>query len=38
MLAAESYWQAAAIPALLIVLAGVVPVALLVRAGDWVIR
>ena len=38
MLAAESYWHAAAIPALLIVLAGVVPVALLVRAGDWVIR
>lgn len=34
MLAAESYWQAAAIPALLIVLAGVAPVVLLVRAGD----
>ncbi|MCU0494123.1 MAG: iron ABC transporter permease [Chloroflexaceae bacterium] len=34
MLAAESYWQAAAIPALVIVLAGLLPVALLVRAGD----
>jgi iron(III) transport system permease protein len=34
MLAAESFWQAAAIPALIIVLAGVAPVALLVRAGD----
>ncbi len=34
MLAAESFWQAAAIPALFIVGAGVVPVILLVRAGD----
>jgi iron(III) transport system permease protein len=37
MLAAESFWQAAAIPALLIVGVGVVPVALLVRAGERVV-
>ncbi|MFV9506500.1 MAG: ABC transporter permease [Oscillochloridaceae bacterium umkhey_bin13] len=34
MLAAESFWQAAAFPALIIVTAGVLPVVLLVRAGD----
>ncbi len=34
MLAAESFWQAAAIPALLIVGVGIIPVALLVRAGE----
>lgn len=37
MLAAESFWQAAAIPALIIVAAGIIPVALLVRAGDQMV-
>ncbi len=36
MLAAESFWQAAAIPALIIVLVGVLPIALLVRTGERV--
>jgi iron(III) transport system permease protein len=34
MLAAESFWQAAAIPALTIVVVGLIPVVLLMRAGD----
>ncbi|GAB4192360.1 MAG: iron ABC transporter permease [Roseiflexaceae bacterium] len=34
MLAAESFWQAAALPALIIIAAGLLPVALLVRAGE----
>lgn len=37
MLAAESFWQPAAFPALLIVAVGAVPVALLVRAGEQVV-
>jgi iron(III) transport system permease protein len=37
MLAAESFWQAASIPALMVVLAGVLPVALLVRAGEQMV-
>ncbi|MFQ3663653.1 MAG: iron ABC transporter permease [Chloroflexaceae bacterium] len=37
MLAAESFWQAAAIPALLIVGTGIFPVALLVHAGEQVV-